>query len=88
MDDDVLRAAFKAHKDEAIANGEKVFSRRRVIAIADFAGMRPMSMVWKLEKLNLLKRGSFAWFKENGGITAEHVWEARADRAAEHKQQS
>lgn len=83
MDDDVLKAAVAAHRDDIRAKGEKVFSRRRVIAIADLAGMRPMSMVWRMEKLGLLKRGSYEWFKANGGITAEHVWEARVDRHCE-----
>lgn len=82
MDDATLRAAYKAHEDDARTKGEKVFSRRRVIAIADMAGMKPMQMVWRLEKMKLLKRGAYAWFKANGGISSDHVTEARVDRAA------
>lgn len=44
--------------------------------------MKPMQMVWQMEKSGLMKRGSYAWFKANGGITSEHVTEARVDRAA------
>lgn len=86
MDNDALRDAFRAHKDDALAKGEGVFSRRRVIAIADMAGEKPMHTVWRLEKLGLLKRGSYAWFKTNGGITPDHVIEARVDRAASKPQ--
>lgn len=82
MDDDALRAAVQAHRDDIKARGETMFSRRRVIAIADMAGMKPMQMVWRMEKLGLLKRGSYQWFKVNGGITREHVDEVRVDRAA------
>ena len=80
MDDDALRLAVQSHKDDARAKGETVFSRRRVIAIAELAGEKPMPMVWRLEKLKLLPRGSYGWFRANGGITSEHVTEARCDR--------
>ena len=83
MDDATLRAAVKAHMDDARAKGETVFSRRRVIAISDMAGEKPMRTVWRMEKLGLLKRGAYAWFKANGGITRDHVDEARVDRHAD-----
>ena len=82
LDDDAVRVAFASHRDEAAANGEKVFSRRRIIALADFFGVKPMAMVWRLEKLKLLARGAYGWFKANGGITSDHVWEARVDQHA------
>lgn len=75
VDEDALRAAFKAHTD-----GETKFTRRMAVNIADFFGVPPMSLVWKLEKMNLLKRGSWDWFRANGGITKEHIAVARADR--------
>lgn len=83
MDDDALRAAVKAHCEDAHNKGEKCFSRRRVIAIADLAGIKPMSMVWRMEKLRLLKRGSYEWFKCNGGITYDDIIQCRVDRDAE-----
>lgn len=82
IDEDALRAAVAAHKADIEANAEGVFSRRRVIAIADLFGMKPMQMVWQMEKRGLMKRGSYAWFKANGGITNDHVTEARVDREA------
>lgn len=82
MDDDTLRAAVAAHIADAKAKGEKCFSRRRVILIADLAGMKPMQMVCRMEGLGLLRRGSYEWFKVNGGITHEDVVEVRVDREA------
>lgn len=85
IDEDALRAAVAAHKADAKATGERMFSRRRVIAIADLFGMKPMPMVWQMEKRGLMKRGSYAWFKDNGGITYDHICEARADLVALRK---
>lgn len=80
-DEDAFKAAFLAHRDAAIEAGEKCFSRRRVIAIADLFAMKPMHAVWEAEKRGLLRRGSYAWFKRNGGITPDDVTKARVDRA-------
>lgn len=82
-DEAAVRAAVEAHKADAVAKGERCFSRRRVILIADMFGARPMPMVWWMEKRGLLRRGSYEWFKRNGGITREHVVEVRVDREAE-----
>ena len=75
MDDDTLRAAFQAHKE-----GQTKFTRRMAIMIADMACMPPMSLVWRLEKMGLLKRGSWEWFKHNGGITVDHIREVRTGK--------
>lgn len=82
LDEDALRAAFHAHKE-----GQTMFTRRMAINIADFFGVPPMSLVWKLEKMGLLKRGSWDWFKSNGGITKAHIEEARGDRTAQQNQE-
>ncbi len=79
-DNALLTSLTRAHIEEAKLAGEKVFSRRRVIAIADFVGVKPMQLVRRIEKLGLLRRGAYAWFKANGGITADHVSTARTDR--------
>lgn len=76
MDDETLEAAFHAHKE-----GQTKFTRRMAIIIADMAGMKPMSLVWRLEKMGLLKRGSWEWFKRNGGISKANIDEARAGLA-------
>jgi hypothetical protein len=74
-----LAAAIDAHKD-----GSGKFTRRMAINIADFFGERPMSIVWRAEKMGLLKSGSWDWFSQNGGITRKQVAEVRAAHDALH----
>ena len=66
--EDDLRAAFEAH-----TQGASKFTRVMAIHIAHFAGVDPMAIVWRLEKMGLLKRGSWDWFKANGGITKAQI---------------
>lgn len=70
-----LYAAFKAHSE-----GQAQFTRRMAINIADFFGSTPCRVVQRLEQLWILKEGSWDWFTANGGITRDHVNQARADR--------
>lgn len=74
VDEAALRAALAAH-----TTGQEKFTRRMAIIIADQFGTTPRQIVDRLEVLGLLKAGSWAWFKHNGGITRAHVAEARAD---------
>lgn len=76
MTDD-MRAAFAAH-----TAGQTKFTRRMAIIIAEHFGMTPMQVVHHYERAGLLKRGSVEWFRANGGITRDHVAEARADLAS------
>lgn len=76
-DDIALAAAFHAH-----AAGQTKFTRRMAIAIADMFGETPRQIVLRLERLRLLKAGSWDWFAANGGITKENIAEARAELAA------
>lgn len=78
IDDDTLTTAFRSHKE-----GQSKFTRRMAIHIARMAGVPPMSIVWRLEKMGLLKRGSYDWFRMNGGITAAHIREALSDGEGE-----
>ncbi len=68
---------------EANIRGKGKFTRRMVIDMADYFGMRPGEMVWKLERMKLAKKGTWDWFKHNGGITQEHIKEVRAGRLAD-----
>ena len=77
LDAATVRAAFEAHTE-----GSAQFTRRMAINMADFFGVKPMQIVLRLEGLRLLKSGSLRWFQDNGGITSEHIAEARADRFA------
>lgn len=79
MDEAALRAAFDAHTAETVRGKPNYFTRRMAIVIADQFGATPRQIVDRLEVLGLLKAGSWAWFKHNGGITRAHVAEARAD---------
>lgn len=73
MDNLTLYEAFKAH-----TAGETIFTRRAAINIADFFGVSPRFVIQQLERLWILKEGSWDWFAANGGITRDHVIEARA----------
>ena len=58
------------------------FTRRMAIEMADFFNVTPKFIVKRLEAIGQLKRGSWDWFVENGGITRDHVLQVRAERAA------
>lgn len=75
IDEDAMRAAVEAHKV-----GQTKFTRRMAINIGDHFGLTPMAVVWYCEKRGILKSGSWSWFKQNGGITKDHIAEARSDR--------
>lgn len=72
-----LEAAFHAHKE-----GATKFTRRMAINIADHFGTSPKHVIQQLEKMTLLKSGSWRWFVHNGGFSKENFAEARVDRAA------
>lgn len=73
MTGSVLESAFRAH-----AEGQTKFTRRMVIAIALLVGETPRRVVLQLERLRLLKAGSWDWFVTNGGITRAQIAEVRA----------
>ena len=73
MDNATLTELF-----EQSTHGQDKFTRRIAIKMADFIGIPPMSLIWRLEKMRLLRRGSWDWFKANGGITKAHIAEALA----------
>jgi len=73
-------------------------TRRLVILLADQFGISRQACVLRLEELGLGKKGTWAWFENNGGITDEHVREvfggpigrrdsgkADADRLVSHR---
>jgi hypothetical protein len=71
MDDEALTEAYRV-----MVAGQEKFTRRMAIHLANFAGMEPMRLVWRLEKMGLARNGSYDWFKSNGGITKDHIKEA------------
>ena len=72
LDMDTLSAAFAAH-----TAGSDKFTRRMAVILADMDGTTPRQLVLRCERLGLLRCGSWEWFRENGGINADHVREAR-----------
>jgi hypothetical protein len=80
IDTDALQAALEAHRD-----GSGKFTRRMAIHIADLFNVRPMSAVWQLEKRGLIRRGSYEWFKDNGGITADNIKQVRTEAEADRR---
>lgn len=77
MTTDALDDAFRAH-----AAGQTRFTRRMAITIGDHFGMSPMAVVRALERRELLQPGSVDWFHSNGGITRDHIEQARKERHA------
>lgn len=73
-DDPALRAAFWS-----VAGVAPTLTRRMVITLADMFGDGPMAMVARLERLGLARKGSFDWFRANGGITRADVATVRLD---------
>ncbi|WEX91543.1 XRE family transcriptional regulator (plasmid) [Sinorhizobium garamanticum] len=73
-------------------------TRRLIILLAERYNISRQACVLRLEELGLVKKGTWAWFENNGGITDEHVREvlgglperqdsgkADADRLVSHR---
>ncbi len=78
MDMDTLSAAFAAHTADS-----DWFTRRMAINLADMDATTPRELVRRCERLGLLKRGSWDWFAQNGGVTAAQIAKVRAERKAD-----
>ncbi|MCA6114268.1 hypothetical protein J6524_04905 [Bradyrhizobium sp. WSM 1738] len=62
-----------------ITDGEDKFTRRMAITMGDILGFGPLTMVLTLERMGLLRDGSFDWFKANGGITRDQIEQVRRE---------
>lgn len=56
-----------------VTAGAANLNRRHVILLAQTFGVSVEAMVRRLEELKLTKAGTWDWFTDNGGITAEHI---------------
>lgn len=65
------RAVMEKFKE--LTTGSSHLTRRHIILLAHFFGVSRQAMVMRLEKLGLTKKGTWDWFKDNGGITDEQV---------------
>lgn len=65
------RAVMEKFKE--LTTGSSHLTRRHIILLADFFGVSRQAMVMRLEELDLTKKGTWDWFKDNGGITDEQA---------------
>jgi Zn-dependent peptidase ImmA (M78 family)/DNA-binding XRE family transcriptional regulator len=65
------RAVMQKFKE--LTTGSSHLTRRHIILLAHFFGVSRQAMVLRLEELELTKKGTWDWFKDNGGITDEQV---------------
>jgi Zn-dependent peptidase ImmA (M78 family) len=57
----------------SITAGQSHFTRRHVILLAQAFGVSREALVRRLEELKLVRRGTWDWFQDNGGITDEQA---------------
>lgn len=68
MPERAVKSRFKE-----ITIGSNSLSRRHVIILANYFSVSREALVRRLEELELVKRGSWDWFEQNGGITNEQA---------------
>lgn len=74
MDNELLRYMINSRREKYKTNK---LTRRIVIEIAEHFNVPPMDMVQELETRGIARSGSVDWFKENGGITNDHIEQAK-----------
>ena len=60
-------------KFKELTAGSSHLTRRHIILLAQFFGVSRQAIVMRLEELGLTKKGTWDWFKDNGGISDEQV---------------
>lgn len=65
------RAVMEKFKELTI--GSTHLTRRHIILLSHFFGVSRQAIVMRLEELALTKKGTWDWFKDNGGITDEQA---------------
>lgn len=69
----LMPARAVKQKFQDVTAGASSLSRRHIIVLANYFGVSREALVRRLEELGLIKRDSWDWFVENGGITNEQV---------------
>lgn len=69
----LMPARAVKQKFQDVTAGASSLSRRHIIVLASYFGVSREALVRRLEELGLIKRDSWDWFVENGGITSEQV---------------
>jgi Zn-dependent peptidase ImmA (M78 family) len=68
-----------SQKFNELTLGSARLTRRHIIILAHYFGVSREAVVRRLEELGLIKRGSWDWFDENGGITDEQARQVLGD---------
>lgn len=68
-----------SQKFNDLTAGSSRLTRRHIIIIAHYFGVSREAVVRRLEELELVKRGSWDWFEENGGITDKQARQVLGD---------
>jgi Zn-dependent peptidase ImmA (M78 family) len=71
-----------SQKFNELTAGSARLTRRHIIILAHYFGVSREAVVRRLEELSLVKRGSWDWFQENGGITDEQARQVLGDLIA------
>lgn len=53
--------------------GSSHLTRRHIVLLANHFGVSRQALVMRLEELALVKKGTWAWFEDNGGITDDQA---------------
>lgn len=69
----LMPARAVKQKFQDVTAGASSLSRRHIIVLANYFGVSREALVRRLEELGLIRRDSWDWFVENGGITNEQV---------------
>lgn len=68
-----------SQKFNELTAGSARLTRRHIIILAHYFGVSREATVRRLEELALVKRGSWDWFEENGGITDDQARQVLGD---------
>ena len=68
-----------SQKFNELTAGSARLTRRHIIILAHYFRVSREAVVRRLEELGLVKRGSWDWFEENGGITDEQARQVLGD---------
>jgi Zn-dependent peptidase ImmA (M78 family)/DNA-binding XRE family transcriptional regulator len=75
-------------KFHEVTAGSDRLNRRPAIVLAHFFGVSREAMIRRLEELELVKPGTWDWFKSNGGITDEQAKQVLGDLPAADSQKA
>ena len=75
-------------KFQEVTAGSDRLTRRHVIILVHFFGVSRQAMLRRLEELGLVKKGTWDWFQDNGGITDQHVKQVLGDLSVADSQKA